>query len=141
LEQSQQIIEQARQIKLNTLKSIEIDIVRLVLAIARKTIAGELNTNPDVVVNVAREAINYLDNPQNVTVYVNTQDMEKVLKAIESREITEVGEKQINFEVLPDDRMSQGSCLIESDIGRVDARVETRLTSVERAIQEVTADE
>ncbi|MEN6462082.1 MAG: FliH/SctL family protein [Syntrophomonas sp.] len=141
LEQSRQIVEQARQSKINTLRSIETDIVRLVLAIARKTIAGELLSNPDVIVNVVREAINYLDNPQNVTVHINTQDMQQVLNAIESREITEVGGSQINFEVLPNDRMGRGGCLLESDIGRVDARVETRLNSVERSIQEVTADE
>lgn len=141
LEQSRQIIEEARKTKLITMKSIENDAVRLIMAVARKVIGGELIANPDVIVNVVRQAINFLDNPKNVTVYVNTQDVERLLAAMEQQDLTEIGSGEININVHPDNRMERGGCLIESDTGRVDAQVETRLNSVEKAIQEVTADE
>jgi flagellar assembly protein FliH len=34
-----------------------------------------------------------------------------------------------------------GGCILESDAGSVDARVETRIENVEKAVQEVMADE
>ncbi|MGI5920212.1 MAG: FliH/SctL family protein [Syntrophomonadaceae bacterium] len=140
LQQSQQIIEQARQTKISTIRSLEPDIIRLVMAIARKIIAGEIATNPGVIVNVVREAIHHLDNPENLTVYVNPEDMEQLAHAVTSREVMDIGNSQVNIEVRSDDRMDKGGCLIESDSGRVDAQLNTRLMAVETAIKEVTAD-
>lgn len=141
LEQSQAIIEKARQTKLKTINSMERDIFQLVMAISKKVIAGEIATNPQVIINIVREAIDFLDKPENITVYVNPHDLENLLAAIKNHELVEPGAKEASIEVCPADRIEAGGCVVESDIGRVDAKVETRSASVERALLEVVNDE
>jgi flagellar assembly protein FliH len=137
LEQSQVIIEEARQTKLAMFNSMERDITQLVMAVSKKIIAGEIATNPRVVTNVVREAINLLDSPENVTVYVNPHDMENLLEEIQEHELLEPGAGEFPIEVHPSDRIQLGGCLVDSDIGRVDARLEVRTASMEKALLEV----
>lgn len=141
LEQSQALMEEARQTKLKTINSMERDIFQLVMAISKKITGAEIATNPQVIINIVREAISFLDQPDNITVYVNPNDLENLLNAIKVHEITEPGAKEAPIEVCPVDRIKPGGCMVESNIGRVDARVDTRSASVERALLEVVNDE
>ena len=120
---------------------MERDIFQLVMAISKKVIAGEIATNPQVIINIVREAIDFLDKPENITVYVNPHDLENLLAASKNHELAEPGAKEAAIEVCPVDRIEAGGCVVESDIGRVDAKVETRSASVERALLEVVNDE
>jgi len=141
MRQSQEILEEARQTKIKLFRSSETDMVRLVIAVAKKVIAGELQTNPGIIVNVVQEAIDYLDRPENVTVYVNPRDMESVLEVMNHGSLTDIGSNNLSIGLKGDDRVSAGGCLLESDAGSVDAQLETRTASVLNAVQEVTADE
>lgn len=140
LEQSQAILEEARQTKIKAINSMERDISRLVMAVSKKIIAGELTTNPQIILHVVREAISFLDKPENITVYVNPHDLEKVLTGIETHELEE-GNHITPMEARATDRIAAGGCIIESDIGQVDARLQTREANVERALLEVADDE
>ncbi|MDD4625663.1 MAG: FliH/SctL family protein [Syntrophomonas sp.] len=141
LQESQRILEEARQNKVQIMKSSEADMVRLVMAVAKKIIGGELETNPQVIINILREGLNYLDNPKNITVYVNPREVEKIFEVMQSESFNDIGSNEIPFKVSPDKRVEAGGCTLESDAGSVDARLETRIASVEKAIQEVASDE
>lgn len=141
LEQSQALMEEARQTKLKTFNSMERDMFQLVMAISKKIIGTEIATNPQVIINIVRQAVSFLDQPENITVYVNPYDLENLLTAIDTHEITDPGAKEPPIEVCPADRIKPGGCVVESNIGRVDATVETRSASVERALLEVVNDE
>lgn len=141
LQQNQQILEEARQTKLEMMKASEPDMVRLAMAVAKKVIAGELNTNPNIIINALRQALGFLDQPGNVTVYVNPVDVARIFKVMETEAFTDIGTNDVNINVYADNRISPGGCILESDAGSVDARVETRIENVEKAVQEVMADE
>ncbi|HEX3011050.1 MAG TPA: FliH/SctL family protein [Syntrophomonadaceae bacterium] len=137
LEQSQALIQEARQTKLQTMKSAEGDISRLVMAVSKKVIAAEIISNPKVITDIVREAISFLDDPENITVYVNPNDMENLMAGIDAHELTEPGEKEALVEVRPLDKIDAGGCVVDSEIGRVDARMETRMANVEKAMTQV----
>ncbi len=141
LEQNELIIEEARQTKLSMLRSVEADMVRLVIAVTKKVIANELSTNPNLIINIVRDAISYLDSPENIKVYVNPAQLDNLLRLMEEETLTDIGSKEINAEAKGDARVSCGSCLIESDNGSVDARIETKLDIIEQGLQEVSGDE
>lgn len=141
IQQSQALLEEARQSKLKVFRSCEGDIVRLVMAMVKKVIAGELNTNPDIIINILQEAIDFLDRPENITVYVNPQEVENILEVMDKGYLTDIGTNHINMDIKADERVSRGGCLLESDAGSVDAQLETRIASVNNAIQEVVADD
>lgn len=141
IEQSQKLLEEARQTKLNMMKASESDMVRLAMAVAKKVIGGELTTNPNIIVNVLREALGFLDQPGNVTVYVNPQDVERIFKVMETESFTDIGSNDMQINIYADDRITAGGCMLESDAGSADSRLETRIANMEKAVQEVTTDE
>ena len=141
IQQSQALLEEARQSKLKVFRSYEADMVRLVMAMVKKVIAGELKTNPDIIINILQEAIDFLDRPENITVYVNPQELENILEVMEKGYLTDIGSNNINMDIKADERISRGGCLLESDAGSVDAQLETRIAAVNNAIQEVAADD
>ncbi len=141
IQQSQALLEEARQSKLKVFRSCEADMVRLVMAMVKKVIASELITNPDIIINILQEAIDFLDRPENITVYVNPQELENILEVMEKGYLTDIGSNNINMDIKADERISRGGCLLESDAGSVDAQLETRIAAVNNAIQEVAADD
>lgn len=141
IQQSQALLEEARQSKLKVFRSCEADMVRLIMAMVKKVIAGELNTNPDIIINILQEAINFLDTPENISVYVNPQELDIILEVMDKGYLTDIGSNNINIDIKADKRISPGGCLLESDAGSVDAQLETRIASVNNAIQEVVADD
>lgn len=141
LEQNELIIEEARKMKLQMLRSVEPDIVRLIMAISKKVIASELKTNTQAIVNIVREAITHLDNPQNIKVYVNPSELDKLLELINLEELTDIGSQAITADIRGDNRITPGGCMIESESGLVDARIETKIHNIEKGLQEVSGDE
>lgn len=137
-QQSRELLEEARHTKIKMFEECEADIIRLVMAVAKKVIATELSLNPHIIAGVIREAISFLDQPENVTVYVNPADLDVVLQAIKL-EVSEYNGN--NLRVLPDESISNGGCILESEAGTVDARMETRIGGVETALLEVNENE
>lgn len=138
--QGQEILQEANRIKMTMFESSEADMVRLSLAIAKRVVATELQTNPDIIVNILREALAYLNQPDNITLFVNPVDIDTILDAVENVNLLD-GQNNLQSEVKPDDQILSGGLKIESDSGSVDARIETRMASIENAIQEVLTDE
>lgn len=141
IQQSKEMIEEARQTKLEMMKSSESDMVRLAMAVAKKVIAGELITNPNIIINVLREALSFLDSADNIKVYVNQRDMDRILEVMKTETFSDIGNSDPGIELRSDNKISSGGCVLESELGSVDARYETRVENIKKAIQEVTADE
>ncbi len=138
IEQSQSLIEEARRTKIAILDSVENDIVRLAMAIARKVIVAELSCNPRAIVDIVRQAISFLDNPYNVRVYVNPADLQYLLDSIANEGLTEIGSADLEIDVKADRRISSGGCIVDSSMGSVDAQLDGRIRKVEDATMEVS---
>lgn len=141
IEQSELIIEEARKKKLGIIKSAEPDIVRLIMAIAKKIIATELTINTLSIVNVVREAIGHLDNPENVKVNVNPLELENLLASMDNESLADIGSKDISVDIKGDNRINVGGAFIDSDNGSVDARIEKKIENIEKGLMEVSGDE
>jgi flagellar assembly protein FliH len=140
-QQVQDILEDAKQEKLAMFRSSESDMINLIIAIAEKVIAGELQTNHNIIINVVREALQYLDQSGNINVYVNPQEIDSILEAINKGDFTNIGNGTTNLEVKADERILIGGAILESEAGIVDARIETRTNNVLNIIREVAANE
>ncbi|MBO8159348.1 FliH/SctL family protein [Thermosyntropha sp.] len=140
-EESEQIIEEASRLKLEIMRSVEQDIVSLALAVAKKVIMAEIKSNPAIILDVVREAISFLDQPGNITLRVNPEDMKVLNKLMEKGDFADIENEAGNVELKPDFRITQGGFIIESEKGVVDAQIETRLTSIEEAFNHEVSGE
>lgn len=136
-----EIIEEARRIKLEIMHSVEEDIVKLAMAIAKKVIVAELKTNRESILEVIREAISFLDQPENVTLRFNPQDMKIINLLMKKGDFADIESEALNMELKPDSRITPGGVIVESDKGMVDAQIETRISSIEEALEHEFAGE
>lgn len=141
MEQCRQILEEARRTKVKLLESSTADMARLAIAVAKRVISTEVNTNPQIIISVIREAINLLDQPGNFRVYVNPEEIEPALDSLAREEMSKMEKQDLANALVADARVGTGGCVIESDQGVVDAQLDTRIAKVEQALQDVIADD
>jgi flagellar assembly protein FliH len=103
----------------------------LALRIARKVIGAHLEADPQIVAKIVEETIAELEPSTSLVVHVNPADLTFVegnRTAIE-RLVTAAG----RVEIVADDSVARGGCVLVSPVGDVDARIETKLAVLETA--------
>lgn len=66
-----QIIEEVTEFKKGLVKDVQEQVVNLAIAIARQVIAEEINTRPEIIVNVVKEALNKLQRQGTIKIRIN----------------------------------------------------------------------
>ena len=111
----------------------EADLRALGVRIAEKLLGRELALDPAVVVDVAATAMRHAGEPRELVVRCATEDLE-ALERGKPRLLERCRAAQaVRF--VADDRVSRGGCIIETELGVVDARLSTQLEAIERALR------
>jgi flagellar assembly protein FliH len=92
-------------------------------ALARQVVRSELATRPELVATVAAQAVEaVLLSARHIRLHVNPADLQLVQQgaadALAAR----------GARLMADAAVARGGCIVESDLGRVDATIETRWT-------------
>lgn len=115
--------------------------VRLAIEIAKKIVKKEVLTDEDTVIRVIADALGTLVDmkaPETVLVRVNPQELALVEGSASTIKSMLAGVE--GFSVEADPSVERGGCVIETNLGSLDARMETQLDAVERAILERMED-
>ncbi len=113
---------------------VQKDVSQLALTIAGKMIADEIRQHPEKYQNVLDEAIKMAIGQDNVKIKVHPDDVDRVAKRMtETHPDTELDEQ---MEIIADRNISRGGCLVETDHGVVDARIEQQLDTIESALEQ-----
>lgn len=134
LQNFRQALQELDKLRLEIYRKAEHETVDLALAIARKIICREITTDKKIVLNVIKEALTQAAGRETIRIKINPADLE-VIKAhdIELSRYFQVDDA-IRFE--PDHSISSGGCVIETDLGEIDARIEKQLQIVEAAFRQ-----
>jgi len=133
-QQSEDIIEQAHNERLSILSSCESIIVNMAMEIAEKIVEQELTTNPDIITRLVHNIIDSMNTAETYKVLVNPEDYVNLAAEITERTFSPIGNE--NIQLIADSNVSRGGCIVETDLGSVDARLETRIASVEEALMD-----
>lgn len=109
---------------------LEHRVVDLVLKALRK-ILGELDAR-DRVVNVVRTALAVAKNQSHVTLRVTPADAEIARERL--AEITKPYPEIHFLEVVPDSRLAPAACILETELGVIDASLELQLAAIEKSL-------
>lgn len=119
------------------LAALEEDFLKLSLLLADKVVRKSVEDDLSWLGPVIREAIYALGTVNEIMVYISPMDYSLVQ---EQEERLQAGLRtKIVFQVDP--TLQQGGCLIESENGLIDARLEQRLGKLGRGLMEVLYDE
>jgi len=133
IETLEKLLDELAQARKQTYERIESEIVGLAMAIARKIVGQELSTSPQIVVNVIRQAQRHLESAGSICIKLNPQDLEML-----DREIPQLGSDLSNSGDLSfagEASIARGGCVIETDAGNIDARLETQFKAIEECFR------
>jgi flagellar assembly protein FliH len=124
---------QLENIRKESYREIEEEVARLALSIARKVVCHEVNTSRKTVACLAREALSQVDNPAKIKIKLSPDDLQFIddTRSQLSRFLRHVD--HIHFEA--DESIQSGGCLIETDRGDIDARIEKQFQALEESFQ------
>lgn len=128
-EHAEKIMETAMA-SIDYLDTMEKEMAGLVLK-AMEKIIGEMDDD-ELIFKVVRSGISVARNERKVLLKVSSHD----LKAVEARvdELLSVHAGIGLLDVVADPRMKQGDCIIESELGIVDASLDTQINAIKKAI-------
>lgn len=130
MEQAEKMMETAMQ-AVEYIEHIEETLVRVVTSAVRKII-GELDER-ERIVRVVRTALVSVRSRQKVLIRVCPADEPAVREALAAMIASAPG--GVSFlDVSADPRMKPGDCILESELGVVDAGLETQLRALENAL-------
>ncbi|MBV9505677.1 MAG: type III secretion system stator protein SctL [Acidobacteriia bacterium] len=111
------------------------ELVKLAVKIAEKIIGEELRARPETIVSIVREALRSVGNEQRLTVQVNPGESQQVAGMLDRlREVVKAGH---DIQIVADPAIAPGGCIVHSDMGAVDARLETQLRRLEEILLRV----
>ncbi|WP_206389824.1 FliH/SctL family protein, partial [Amnimonas aquatica] len=96
----------------------------LALALARQVIHAELRTTPELVLPVIRQALAELPSAsRKVRLHLHPEDAHLIGEGLPELH-------EASWQVIEDDGISRGGCLLESGSASIDATLETRIAEV-----------
>lgn len=127
------LVEQAKQGLLEALESIdqarrdmlygaEPRLIELAILIAKRIIAREVKTQPDIVADLVREGMDALAVRDTVRVHLGP-GFQQAATAISEQ----LAARGIDVDIRTSSTLPEYGCVVETDLGRVDEGIETRL--------------
>lgn len=133
--EAKRILEQAYLEKERILAEAEPFLVELSMEVAKKVIASELEQRPEQVLEMAKKVLRRSRVHGNIAICVNHQYFEQVQE--QRAQLLALLDGQAELAIYPDYTVQDGGCVIRTQMGSVDARVDTQLEEIKRALLEI----
>lgn len=128
-------IEDISQLRESILKNSTDDMLRLVMAIAEQVIPCAVALNPEIIHHTIVRALQAAVDSDVYHIKVHPEDMAVVMEKKPLLLASISGLKNLTVEASAS--VSRGGCLVESELGEVDATIESQLEEIRRKILNV----
>jgi type III secretion protein L len=121
---------ESREIREKVWRETEKDLLRLAVRLAERIVGREIEKDDKTIIEIISTALQNARQQEKLTVRVNPKDLPTIEKQTER-----FASGRIRFiDFVADPRVESTGCLIESEVGTIDARLETQLRVLERAL-------
>ena len=108
-------------------RALERQVVELSLSVAEKIVERELRTDPNLVIDVVRAALEEIRTATTASVRVNPEDHALVAPHWEGLSHRPLADRA---QLIADERIERGGCLIETKMGVIDAQLSSKLNEI-----------
>lgn len=133
LDSLQEALLQLKNLRAETYHQIEIEVVELALAIARKVICREIKMDREVVLCVAREALARIEDPGKIKIKMSPEDLQFINET--QYKLSDLIGNLDNFSLEAEENIPSGGCIIETSLGEIDALIENQIQAVEESFR------
>lgn len=114
------------------IESHEQDILTLILKIARKVTETEISLNPEIILNVVKKSLNLLNEKEEIKIHVHPENWSVVKDNLKKINLTV--DLPENVEIVANENIAQGSCLVDFKAGSIDAELDTQFEEIQRKL-------
>lgn len=107
-------------------------VTRISVEVARRIVRRELRTDPGMITRVVGAALEQVAAASRVRVRVHPHDARTLEETL--REIVSAPDEAEAIEIVPDGSVERGGCVVESDRGIVDARLQTQFEEMQTSL-------
>lgn len=125
-------LEEISRLRESILNNSSRDMLRLVLTISRQVIHREVTVDPEIVLSTIDMALQAAVESDVFHININPADLALVEERKPLFLASIKGLENIIFRA--DENVAQGGCLVESDLGQVDATIEGQLEEVRKTL-------
>lgn len=111
----------------------EQEVLDLAFEIAGRILGHELKERPDTIAQMTREALKQVIDCKRITVRANPDDL-SYLQNLRS-DIADQLSQETRFELISDNKVQPGGCVIDTERGSLDARVGSQLETLKNNLQ------
>ena len=104
-------------------------VVRIAVEVARRVVRRELDTDPGMIARTVESALEQVAAAAQARVRVHPLDAQVLQATI--RELVPASDEAAAVEIIPDGSIERGGCVVESDRGIVDARLQTQFEEMQ----------
>lgn len=126
------LLLEAAALRDGALAEAERETAKLAIAVARRIVAEELVVAPERIVAIVGEVLGRARRAAAVTVAVHPEDA-ATLRALHSQLVERAG-RPAKLAIHEDPSITRGGCLVQTDLGELDARIEVQLDALARAL-------
>jgi flagellar assembly protein FliH len=112
----------------------EREVIKLSLEIARKVVKREVTIDEEVILALVKVALNRLGEESVMTIRVSPRDYQSILRYSNSQGKT--SPLHAGITLVEDAMISRGGCLVETEAGIIDARIEEQFREIEKGFFE-----
>jgi flagellar assembly protein FliH len=113
-------------------QQIENEVVDLALHIGRKLVGQTLQASPDVVTGIVHEALKQVEDSEKISIRLNPADAQRLHQLSDRHDLNE---KFDRIQLVEDSAITSGGCLVQTDYGEIDARIEEQFRTIEEAFR------
>ena len=136
VERTHKILEGVMARREEILSETEQQIVELVILMTRKVVKIISENQKSVVMANILQALKKMKGRGDVTIRVNMADVK--LTSEHTQDFIRQVENVKGITVLEDSTVDKGGCIVETDFGAIDARIQSQLSELESAILEIS---
>lgn len=115
-------------------EQMEPQVIDLVLEIARKVLREEIQARREATLSIIKHALRRVADTEHVRIRVHPDDLQITREHREDFLAVCDGVRQI--EIVDDQRVGGGGCVIETPNGTIDASLRTQMQTIEKALKE-----
>ncbi len=130
--------EEISRVRESLAKNSGQDMLRLVMAVSEQIIRREVAADPKIILTIIETALQSSVRSDQYRIRINPADLENVTAQKPLFLASISGLKNLSIEA--DAAISPGGCRIDSDLGDVDATIETQLEAIHQALSEAIMD-
>ena len=127
----QQVGREAKTIRARLLADTEHEAVALVIASVEAILGEQIRIDPALVLDTVERALKRAGSQNVLRIRVNPEDRDLV----DARLVERVGEVAASWKVTADGAITVGGCIVDTERGEVDARLDVQLEEIARVFR------